>query len=473
MTPRQVTLVLDQGTHASRAVLVDGNGTVLYRQDQAIALDRPGPRRAEQDPAEIIASVQQVTSGAISVAADAGWQVGYSGLATQRSSILAWRRDNGKPLSPVLSWQDTRGHAFVESLTGHAGEVRTLTGLPLSPHYGASKMRWLIDNCPEVADAASKGNLCIGPLSSFILRHLLGRDRAMVDVGNASRTLLMDVRARRWSTRLMRLFGVEPGWLPGITPVRQYFGVLSGTGIVLTASHGDQPAALLGCGDTKMGGGAVNIGSGAFVMVDTGDQPVRHPDLLTGILDSKEGYATFCLEGTVNGAGSALDWSRKTYGISPGDCQRWADVCEPPIFLNTVGGLGSPWWRQGGVPRFIEDNTARAPGNAARIAAVMESIVFLISANLEAMRNGGHTLTHLMVGGGLSREDALCQKLADNTGIAVRRVSQTEITALGMAGLAGCIPIENPVDREFPPRSAPRLKTRYRQFLSLIGGADA
>lgn len=466
------TLVIDQGTHATRCVLFDTSGHELASFEEVVELQRAGAR-VEQDAAELLASVRRVLRAALDQASTSAVEITAAALATQRSTIVAWDQASGEPIAPALSWQDTRAARRLARLEPHAMEIERRTGLRLSPHYGASKLAWLLDQVPSVKEAADEGRLAFGPLAAFLLAHLVGRHPMVVDHANAARTLLLNIETREWDGRLLDLFGIRPELLPSPRPIRAHYGHLRDTRIPLCAVTGDQNAAVLGDGDLPQRTAFANLGSGAFLLLPTGPHRLLRPPLLTGLIDSTTDGARYALEGTVNGAGSALTWARKSYhwDIPDSALDQVLDRCKtPPLFINTVGGLGSPWWQTDTAPHWLDQGTRLVPDAEHGLAAILESIAFMLTANLDTMRKAGCSLEGLVLGGGLSRVDGLCQRIADLGQVMVLRRRQTEATARGAAWLARGCPEDwraEPADR-FRPEQNDRLDRRYRGFVTAI-----
>jgi len=466
MQADDLILAIDQGTHSTRAVIYDAEGRQKVMAQQAIELLVLDNARVEQSPQQILQSLQQVVNEVLRHPAVDSSRVRHAGLATQRSSVLAWERDSGVALSPVLSWQDRRAASALQVLQQHGEEIRHTTGLRMSAHYGASKLQWLQASLPGVATAQAQGNLLMGPLASYLLQHLLAGAPALVDEANAARTLLWNLGSRDWDDTLLNLFGIPRRVLPGCRPILHDYGVTTPGGIPLRAVNGDQTAALYARGMPPGNAITVNIGTGAFVLLPVTD-PGSCPDsLLTGLSRSNAEICDYYAEGTVNGAASALEWVARRYGL--GDWSRylpaWLEqVDTPPVFLNSVGGLGAPWWRPGPEPRFLTEPESAV---TAMVAAV-ESILFLVQANLELLRDMVPGVERIRISGGLSRLDRLCQKLASLSGLVVQRPQQTEATARGIAWLAGGCPSEWPDEGEgqsFMPVKDEQLQARYRHF---------
>ena len=456
-------LAIDQGTHASRALLFDSHGRRIASHHVPVTLRRPQANRAEQDPGEILESVREAIAQTVRFLPPAERNhIRACGLTTQRSTVLAWQA-NGAPLSAAISWQDTRAAPLVAALRDHATDIREQSGLPLSPHYGASKLHWLFQLL------ADEPELRLGPLASFLLTHLTGEGHS-VDHTNAQRMQLMDVDTLDWSQRLCDWFRLPPERLPACQPVISHYGLLDGYGIPLTAVCGDQNAAWHSHRIDRQDGALINLGSGAFILAR---QPPGkdEPGLLRSLSFSDADTAEWLLEGTVNGAGSALQWLAEREGIENLDERLpvWLQqITDPPVFLNSVGGLGSPWWRQLPEPVFLSGDNQTS--QAERAVAVVESIVFLLQCNLERIMRQT-TIKQLRVSGGLSRLDGLCQKLASLSGMPVTRHDDSEASARGVAWLAADQPTDWPAVDDLPgflPIPDIPLKNRYRHFIEAL-----
>lgn len=463
-------LAIDQGGHASRALLFTADGALLASASAPVTTQRPRPGWVEHDPEALLASIGQAVTDALNAAPAAN--VVSAGLAIQRSSIVCWDRDSGRALSPVLSWQDCRNADWLAALALDADEVHRRTGLVISPHYGASKLRWCLDHLPAVRDARRQGRLCAGPLASFVLHRLLAERPFLVDPANASRTLLWDVGLRDWSAPMLAAFGVPRDGLPECVPSRHDFGTLivGDRRIPLTIATGDQSAALFAWGEPAPDTLYINLGTGAFAQRAVGATPPEAPGLLRSVVWQDAGACSYVLEATVNGAGSALDWLAEHRQRPVSDliahAETWlAEPDAPPLFLNGVGGLGSPWWRPDCQSLFSAEGTL-----AGCTVAVIESIVFALCANIEIFRNAAGPLRRIRVSGGLARLDGLCRRLADLSGIAVERGAEVEASARGLAWLlAGAdAPWPEPEPALFQPCPQASLHVRYRDWQSLL-----
>jgi glycerol kinase len=471
-----LVLALDQGSHASRAVLYDSAGSAVAEARQAVGTRREAGDVVEQDPDELLASLRTAAADACDSPALQGRPVLVAGLATQRSTALCWERRSGRALTPALSWQDRRNAAWLARLQPQAAFVRSITGLPLSPHYGASKLRWCLDHVPAARDAAAAGELAAGPLSGFIVSRLVEGVPCLVDPANASRTLLFDPATLDWSDALLRLFDLERTHLPRCVPSRHDFGCvpLHGRRIPLALCTGDQSAAAFAFGQPDPDTALVNLGTGAFVQRVAPDGAPLPPGLLRSVLYADAAGTLHAHEGTVNGAGSALDWLRdrvvldvdRALAALPAD----RGPAEPPLFMNGVGGLGAPYWQADFPTGFVG-----VGDDLAQLAAVLESIAFLLCVNIAALHRSA-PLARIRLGGGLARSDYLCRVLADASGLPVGRHGVTEATARGVAFLAAGCPAgwqTPPLERVFTPSGDAALATRFMRWESEMASRGA
>jgi glycerol kinase len=466
-------LALDQGGHASRALLFDADGAMLDEAHAPVATRVDGVR-VEHDAEELIGSLRAVIAAVAGRAAAAGRSIAGAGLATQRSSIACWSRASGAALSPVISWQDRRHAAWLERFAPRSAWIRERTGLVLSPHYGASKMRWCLDELPAVRAAAASGELVLGPLASFIVFRLGRERRLLADPANASRTQLWDLRTRDWSEELAALFGVPRAALPACTTSRADFGTLdtAAGAVPLTVVTGDQSAAPFAFGALDPATAYVNAGTGAFVQRPIRDRLPAAPRLLASVVWSDAAGVDYMLEGTVNGAGSALDWLAAREGVDAAGLLARAGLvparAEPPLFLNGVSGLGSPYWVSDFESRFIG-----AGDTGARALAVLESIVFLICVNLEALACHGPPFARILLSGGLGASGLFCRLLAAASGLPVWRATDPEATARGLARLTARPEPPWPAGalEEIPPRADPALQRRLARWRQALEAA--
>ena len=482
-------LALDQGGTSSRAVLFDALGREVAMAHVPIGTQRSGDARVEHDPAELVQSLRIAVADACASPLALNRPIAAAGLATQRSTICCWDRTNGEALGPALSWQDRRNAAWLhETLGARAAWVRELTGLPLSPHYGASKLRWCLDEVPAVRLALRDERLVAGPLASFLAQQLCHSGDACVDPANASRTLLFDPAILDWSPPLLDAFGIPRGILPRCVGTNHEFGRLDaghGRTAPLRAVSGDQSAAVFAFGPPEITTAYVNAGTGAFAQRVVLDGSAPTPaGLLKSVLYARTDEtlgALYSHEGTVNGGYAALEWLAGRVGI---DVRRslgtlsnaLADGDVPVLFMNGVGGLAAPWW----IPDFPVEFVGDGPGAAdatdlQQVAAVVESIAFLLAVNLRLMQRAT-PLQRIVITGGLAACDHLCETLASVAGLRVDRPELLEATARGIAYLAAGQPqdwLPVPVTRSFTPDAAHGSRRRFERWQQAMAARGA
>jgi len=462
----RAVLALDQGGHASRACLVGEHGRILATHTAPIDTFHGPDGEVEHDADAIVDSLRTAAQGVLRAveASDSGnananasprpatVHIDSAALATQRSTIVCFERSSGRALSPAISWQDRRHAAWLASFGAHAERIRPLTGLPLSPHYGVGKMRWCLEHLPAVQRAAARGELMMAPLASYLAMRLTG-GVPLADPANASRTLLWDAQQRDWSSELLALFGIERAWLPRCTATRSDFGRLQlddGAAqahpgapprapraprptIALRAVTGDQSAVPFAFGTADPATIYINLGTGAFVQRPLAVRPTSVAPLLASVLLADADGALYSVEGTVNGAGSAI--AQFAAGNGRDEASLWQQLeqlpasAALPLYINGIGGLGSPYWRAQQPSYFLGEGSMLE-----RFAAVVESIAFLIAINVDGMRAHGGPPARVIISGGLSRSDWLCRRLSALLSLPVLRGAQ-EATVLGTAAL--------------------------------------
>ena len=487
---RVLHLALDQGGSSSRAVLFDAVGREVASAHVPIVTRRDG-ERVEHDADELAQSLVTAARDACDLPLAAGRPVVVAGLATQRSTVCCWDTNDGAALTPAISWQDRRHAAWLEQTLGTRAEwVRELTGLPLSPHYGASKLRWCLDELPAVRLALRDERLAMGPLASFLLHRLCDERPLCADPANASRTLLYDPAMLDWSAPLLDAFELPRSALPRCVGTTHPFGTLTldeRRRVPLRACSGDQSAAVFAFGTPTAGACFVNVGTGAFVQRIARDGASAPPrGLLKSVVEARTAdvqSATYVHEGTVNGALAAVEWLRSRVGIDVPRTLATLRHALPPeqvelLFINGVGGLGAPWWRPSFPVEFLALDgappRARA-GELQQVAAIVDSVAFMIAVNVDALHRSA-PLARLVITGGLAACDYLCEVLAEVTGLAVERPALREATARGIAFLAAGQPDHwqsVPLERSFSPAGRARVLSRYARWREEMGKRGA
>ena len=464
-------LCIDQGGHASRVLVFDQQGDLVTQAFQDIEARHTAEGYIEYDAAELLNSIQIPLRTVLTELNDRLHDIKAAGLATQRSNVVCWDHNTGEALSPIISWQDRRGAAQLAPLQPHAAQILSTSGLFLTPHYGASKLRWCLDNLPAVQEALAEQRLSFGPMASFLTRHLVQEQPHITDPVNAARTQLLNLQTVDWDTTLLELFDVPREPLPECVPSLHPFGMLlEAATIPLRLVSGDQAAAMYAYGELQPNTAYLNVGTGAFLSRPSGEVRISGRRLLTSLILQNANETEYVLEGTANGAGSALEWFADEYVI-PDLMQQLPNWLQEPtdpdvLFLNGISGLGAPFW--------IADFPSRFEGKAdprARAMAVVESIVFLIQASLDEMLKLASPPEQIQITGGLSHLDGLCQRLADLSGLPVYRPLQCEATGRGTAYLLADTPHHWPEENPgewFESMDNPLVKQAYQRWLELM-----
>lgn len=469
-----LVLVLDQGGHSSRALVFDESGAVVAQASVLVSTVITESGWIEQKPDELVASLRTAIA---EVAVQLGERCGdiqAAALIVQRSSVVAWDMLSHQLLSPVLSWQDTRNSAWLENiLADKRSAIRNKTGLYPNAHYGASKIRWLLDNSPAVKKSAADHSLCIAPLASFLCRELTGTVESVVDAVIASRTMLTEIAAISWSQELLGIFGIPRTVLPAIKPTQAEYGAITvgDCFVPLRLLGGDQSFFALSHGvlfdaDTVF----VNVGTGAFIQQKMMQSLVPHALLCAPLLIAENPALTVVVaEGTVNAAATALDWlwQREGYTFSAEDWQLAVEQAELvpeaiPCFISRMVASGSPDWLPAGEAFFSKESSREL-----KAIAVLEAIVFALQRNLDCLAAVQRS-DKIVVSGGLSQQDIFCQRLADLAEKPVLRSDDIEACARGAAIQLVPTAAAKQVYREYVPQVSEALQMRYRQWSAVM-----
>ncbi len=427
---------IDQGSSSTKALVISTEGQVIFTTRRNLPPPARDENRIEHDPQAILRSVEDVLSESGESARSSGFDILGIGLSCQRSSCLIWNEATGEPLSPVISWRDTRGHDLIRQIASEEAMIFKTTGLPLTPYYSASKLRWLKDNNP----AAQRETTVFGTLSSFLVQRLTGGERAVIDHTNAARTQLLNIRSLDWDQSLLMLFGLEDARLPLVTPTAIEFGripVASGA-YPLLASIGDQQAAMIGLGVTQKGDGGINYGTGGFLMVNTGNELIPAPGLMASVHYSTDHDRHYLLEGSVNAVGDSLIWLRDNLRLFT-DFAEIDDLCwkastDVLVFIG-LNGTGAPHW-ESGISSSVHGLTAKST-SADIVRGTIEATAFFMKDIVEAIRSAGLEPKSFALSGGLSSVSYLNQIQADILRKDVIVSREQEVSALGAALLAG------------------------------------
>lgn len=441
-------LAIDQGTTSTRAVVYDpATFRVLGTAARELHQHYPKPGWVEHDPDEIWASTAEVVAGALARAGADGRRVAGIGITNQRETVVLWERATGKPVGRAIVWQDRRTTDFCRSRASDERWLAARTGLVLDPYFSATKLRWLLEENPNLRAAGERGEIVCGTIDAFLLWRLTGGAVHATDVTNASRTLLFNIGTFDWDDDLLRYFGVPRSMLPEHRASASEFGTTRGLGFLpdgirIGGIAGDQQAALFGQGAFAAGEGKCTYGTGAFFLLHTGTELVhsRHR-LLTTVAAGRPGEKLYALEGAVFVAGAAVQWLRDGLSLfaSAADTRALAEKSnpeEPVLFVPAFVGLGAPYW----VPeaRGSIFGLTRSTTKADLARAALEGVAFQVADLVDAAeKDRGGRVAGLRVDGGMSANDWFLARQADVLGVPVLRATHGESTALGAAMLAG------------------------------------
>jgi glycerol kinase len=433
-------LAIDQGTSATKCVLVDSRGCIVAKASAKLGETYPGPGWVEQDADLIWASVLDAVAHCL--AQQPGANIAAVGISTQRESALVWQHADARALTPLLSWQDQRTVALRDALlaTGAGDLVRERSGLPLDPMFSALKICWLLDQIDPDRVRARSGELRVGTVDAFLLARLGARDA--IEVGNASRTQLLNVHSADWDADLLALFNVPRAALPNVVPSLARHAHADAlhpalAGVPVFAVMADSHAALFAHGAYAPGKVKATMGTGSSVMGLCAPGAKAHPGLcLTLAWDAGQGPIQ-ALEGNIRAAGSTLRWAAELFEMSSDDAAALASgvdtrgLCLVPAF----SGLGAPYWDAHAVGLIA--GLTLATNKAQILAAAVESIAHQVADVLDAMDVSVDGIARLMLDGGPSRNPWLRETLAGFIGRPVVYCTDPELSALGVAHLAG------------------------------------
>jgi len=433
---------LDQGTSSTRFMIFDADARVIASHQLEHKQIFPNPGWVEHDGAEIWARTQEVMAGALDKAGIKSGELSALGITNQRETTIAWDVKTGKPLHNALVWQDTRTAEFMDNLSdSHKELIIHRTGLAIAPYFSASKMKWLIDNVPAVADAVKAGTACIGTIDSWILWNLSGGTFA-TDVTNASRTALMNLETLDWDPELLALFAIPRSVLADIKPTSHVYAKTA-DGVAIAALVGDQQGAMIGQTCFDVGDSKTTYGTGNFALLNTGTTIVRsqHGLLTTVCYKLGDSPAVYALEGSVAVTGSAIQWLRDQLGVikSSSEIEALASSVEDNggvYFVPAFSGLFAPHWRSDA--RGVIVGLSRASTKAHLARAALEAIAYQTRDVLDAMSADSKVaLSSMRVDGGATANNLLMQIQSDVMGIEIIRPEVIETTALGAAYAAG------------------------------------
>jgi len=441
----QYVAAIDQGTTSSRCIVFDRHGNVVSVGQREHRQIFPRPGWVEHDAAEIWANVVAVVEEALAAGGLTPDRLAAVGITNQRETTVVWDRRTGEPVHHAIVWQDTRTDRLLDVLGGQEGQdrFRERCGLPLATYFSGPKLRWLLDEVPGLRDRAERGEVLFGTVDAWLVWKLTGRH--VTDVTNASRTMLMNLRTLDWDAQILDAMGIPAAVLPEIRSSSEVYGTARGPleGVPVAAALGDQHAALFGQTCFDPGDVKGTYGTGAFLVLNTGTEPVVSANGLLTTVGYRIGDqpAVYALEGSIAMAGSLVQWLRDNLGM----ISHAAEIEELAAGVADNGGcyivpafsgLFAPHWRSDarGVIAGLTSYVTRA--HLAR--AVLEATAWQTREVVDAMNSdSGIPLTSLKVDGGMVANALLNQTLADVLDLEVVRPVVAETTCLGAAYAAG------------------------------------
>jgi glycerol kinase len=479
----EAVLALDQGTTGTTALVFDREGRILGRCYEELPQHYPRPGWVEHDAEEIWETALKALVDALLAARIESRHLKAIGITNQRETTVVWDRKTGEPVQRAVVWQSRQTADICRRLRDDGLEAlfRRKTGLVLDAYFSGTKVRWILDQDPELQRRAEGGELLFGTVDSWLLWKLTGGQVHATEPTNASRTLLYDIHERRWDESLLEILRIPAAMLPEVRPSAGAFGEtishgpLTG-GIPVAGMAGDQQAALYGQGCWHPGQAKNTYGTGCFVLMNTGDRgDLSHGGLLTTLCCDARGEPAYALEGSVFVTGAAVQWLRDDLGLieEAAETEAIATGMEDTRGVYVVpafAGLGTPYWDMDARGAIV--GLTRGAGRAEIVRAVLESIAYQSRDVIDVMnRDSGVPITELRVDGGASANDFLMQFQADLLGVPVDRPASIETTAAGSAFLAGLAvgfwndPDEVAVARRRERRFEPRMPREQAEAL--------
>jgi len=441
-------LALDQGTTSSRAIVFDRDGNIRSVRQREFAQHFPRPGWVEHDAEEIWRTQLAVAVEAIDAAELEPPRIAGIGITNQRETTVVWERSTGRAIAPAIVWQDRRTSEECDRLRreGLGDEIRRRTGLVIDAYFSATKLRWILENVAGARARAERGELAFGTIDSWLLYRLTGGRVHATDPSNASRTMLFNIHDGRWDEEALRLFEIPHQLLPEVRSSSEVYGETDPSifnhPLPIAGIAGDQQAALFGQMGVQPGVLKNTYGTGCFMVLNTGEEPVESDNnLLTTVAWQLGNRVTYALEGSVFIAGAVVQWLRDGLGLieRSEDVERLANSVDDNggvYLVPAFSGLGAPHWDPFARGTIVGITRGTSSGHLAR--AALESIAFQSRDVLKAMEVDSRLVVEeLRVDGGAAANDTLMQFQSDILEVPLLRPRILETTALGVAYLAG------------------------------------
>lgn len=452
MSDKKYVLAIDQGTTSSRAIVFDHDGKIVSVGQKEHEQIFPKAGWVEHNPIEIWENVREVIGDALTKADINRHSIAAVGITNQRETAVVWDKTTGKPVYNAIVWQDTRTDQIARELAGDEGPDRFkhICGLPLATYFSGPKIKWILDNVEGAREKAEAGDLLFGNTDTWVIWNLTGGVDGGVhvtDVTNASRTMLMDIKKLQWDDSMLEVMGIPRSMLPEIKSSSEIYGYGHKDGLLIdtpiAGDLGDQQAATFGQACFNKGMAKNTYGTGCFMLINTGEEPVESKNglLTTACYKIGDQKCVYALEGSIAVTGSLVQWIRDNLKMvdSAPEIEDLAKTVEDNggvYFVPAFSGLFAPYWKDDARGAIVGLTRFNNRGHIAR--AVLEATAFQTREVLDAMNaDSGVDLTELRVDGGMIANETLMQFQADILGVDVVAPQVAETTALGAAYAAG------------------------------------
>ena len=445
---KKYIMALDQGTTSSRCILFTKDGKIASVVQREFPQIFPEEGWVEHDPMTIWSTQISVATEALLKIGGSWSQVYGIGITNQRETAVVWDKKTGIPVYNAIVWQCRRTAEYCEELVkgGYEKTIKEKTGLLLDPYFSATKLKWILDNVEGARERAEKGELAFGTIDSWLIWNLTGGKVHATDYSNASRTMLFNIHTLKWDEELLELFGVPSSMLPEVKPSSHIYGytdkAVLGAELAIGGVAGDQQAALFGQCCFSEGEMKNTYGTGAFLLMNTGNKPYMTTNgLITTVAWGIGDEVTYAVEGSVFTCGAAIQWLRDGLKIieSAADSEYYASKVKDSggvLIVPAFSGLGAPWWDP--YARGMIIGITRATNKYHLIRATLESLAYQTADVVDLMeRSTGIAVKELRVDGGASANNLMLQFQSDILGITLERPACVETTALGAAYLCG------------------------------------
>jgi len=475
----QYIMSLDSGTTSNRCILFDAQGQIISMAQKEFTQIFPQPGWVEHDADEIFSTQLEVARLALRNAGASAADIAAIGITNQRETTIVWNKTTGRPICNAIVWQCRRTAAYCDQLAEEGWEqpIREKTGLVLDPYFSGTKIRWILENIPGARELAQTGELLFGTVETWLIWKLTGGRVHITDYSNASRTMLFNIHTLQWDADILQKLNIPAQMLPQPVASSQVYGTTEpqffGAPIPIAGAAGDQQAALFGQACFAPGDSKCTYGTGAFLLMNTGDKPILSKNgLVSTIAWGLDGKVTYALEGSIFVAGAAIQWLRDELRFleSAGDSEYMAKKVSDTngcYVVPAFTGLGAPYWDA--YARGTIVGLSRGTNKYHIIRATLDSIGYQVRDVLSAMEaDAGIRIGRLRVDGGAAANNYLLQTQADINGSIVLRPRCVETTAMGAAYLAGLavgywkdledIRSNWAVDRAFEPAISPQAR---------------